>query len=83
MHRPASRKCGVNWNAGVRILHAKLSTTMEVYTQSNMDEKRAAQRKAVDKLLDRNQGTLPSESKLTMCSLIVPANVLQFPGKSL
>ncbi len=63
--------------------HAKLSTTMEVYAQSDMDTKRVAQRKAVDKLLDRNRRTLPPEPKPTMSSLIVPANLLQFPGKSL
>jgi integrase len=33
--------------------HAKLSTTMEVYTHSRMDKKRTAQQRAVDHLLDR------------------------------
>ena len=33
--------------------HAKLSTTMEVYTHARMDKKRTAQQRAVDHLLDR------------------------------
>ena len=33
--------------------HAKLSTTMEVYTHARMDKKRLAQRKAVDVLFGR------------------------------
>jgi site-specific recombinase XerD len=35
--------------------HAKLSTTMEVYTHARMDKKRDAQQRAVDHLLDRSQ----------------------------
>lgn len=34
--------------------HAKISTTMEIYTQAGMPKKRAAQRKAVDALFNRN-----------------------------
>jgi hypothetical protein len=34
--------------------HAKLSTTLEVYTHAGMDKKRLAQKRAVDLLLDRN-----------------------------
>jgi len=33
--------------------HAKLSTTMEVYTHARMDKKRNAQQRAVDHMLDR------------------------------
>jgi integrase len=44
--------------------HAKLSTTMEIYTHARMDKKRSAQQLAVDHLLDRpraewNARTLP------------------------
>jgi integrase len=35
--------------------HAKLSTTMEVYTHARMDKKRDAQKRAVDHPLDRSQ----------------------------
>jgi hypothetical protein len=34
--------------------HSKISTTMEVYTQAGMTKKRAAQRKAVDALFNRD-----------------------------
>jgi hypothetical protein len=34
--------------------HSKLSTTMEVYAQAGMIKKRAAQRKAVDALFNRD-----------------------------
>lgn len=56
--------------------HAKLSTTLEVYTHAGMDKKRMAQKKAVDLLLDRNRGTEPLNSsgrKDEECSLRVPA----------
>jgi integrase len=56
--------------------HAKLSTTLEVYTHAGMDKKRAAQKKAVDLLLDRSRGTEPANSssrKDEVCSLNVPA----------
>jgi integrase len=36
--------------------HAKLSTTMEVYTHARMEKKRVAQRKAVDVLFARQPG---------------------------
>lgn len=36
--------------------HAKLSTTMEVYTHARMDKKRVAQKKAVDVLMARQSG---------------------------
>ncbi len=36
--------------------HAKLSTTMEVYTHARMDKKRVAQRNAVDVLFARQRG---------------------------
>ena len=49
--------------------HAKVSTTMEIYTHAAMDKKRVAQQKAVDHLLSRDKdGTTGS----TLCSQIVP-----------
>ena len=56
--------------------HAKVSTTLEVYTHSAMNKKRVAQKRAVDLLLDRNQGTESansSEAGKQECSLDVPA----------
>jgi len=37
--------------------HAKISTTIEIYTQAGMGRKRIAQQKAVDVLFNRNQKT--------------------------
>ncbi len=56
--------------------HAKVSTTLEVYTHAAMDKKRVAQKRAVDLLLDRNQGTESansSEPGKQECSHDVPA----------
>lgn len=53
--------------------HAKLSTTLEVYTHAGMDKKRVAQKKAVDLLLDRNRGPKPAKREEAPCSLDVPA----------
>jgi len=56
--------------------HAKVSTTMEIYTHAAMDKKRVAQQKAVDHLLSRDKdGTTAS----IPCSQIVPKNVILFP----
>ncbi|RXS95100.1 hypothetical protein [Silvibacterium dinghuense] len=43
--------------------HAKLSTTMEVYTQAAMPKKRLAQRKAVDVLFNRNAAAEKGSSR--------------------
>lgn len=63
--------------------HAKISTTMEVYTQAGMDKKRIAQRKAVDVLFDRKPETGPEKGAEQVCSLFVPRNVLVFPEHTL
>ncbi len=67
--------------------HAKVSTTMEVYTHAGMDKKRTAQRKAVDVLFNRdedgNLGKGGGEGHAKLCSLIVPRNVIQFPESAL
>jgi integrase len=57
--------------------HAKISTTMEVYAQTGMEKKCAAQRRAVDVLLDRKPTKLPTSGqngKVPDCSL-EPAGV--------
>ena len=56
--------------------HAKVSTTMEIYTHAAMDKKRVAQRKAVDHLLSRDKdGTTGS-----ICvPKLFPKNVILFP----
>ena len=41
--------------------HSKISRTMEVYAQAGMEKKRAAQRKAVDLLLDRKPKTATAD----------------------
>jgi integrase len=53
--------------------HAKASTTLEVYTHAGMDEKRLAQRKAVDVLFDRSSGTETVGVAKVNCSQTVPA----------
>jgi integrase len=59
--------------------HAKISTTMEVYAQAGMEKKRAAQRRAVDVLLDRKPKNATDEQAKRESSQIVPANPLEFP----
>ena len=59
--------------------HAKISTTMEVYAQAGMEKKRAAQRRAVDVLLDRKPKNATDEWAKRESSQIVPANWLEFP----
>lgn len=56
--------------------HAKVSTTMEIYTHAAMDKKRVAQQKAVDHLLSRDKDGTTGK---TLCSQIVPRNVILFP----
>jgi integrase len=59
--------------------HAKISTTMEVYAQASMEKKRAAQRRAVDVLLDRKPKNATDEWAKRVSSQIVPAKPLKFP----
>lgn len=67
--------------------HAKVATTMEVYTHAGMDKKRTAQRKAVDVLFNRRQDGRPVKEARNRaeapCSLIVPGKMLQFPQRTL
>lgn len=61
--------------------HSKISATMEVYTQAGMTKKRAAQRKAVDALFNRDSEASrrgETEGK-TDCSLIAPSESLMLP----
>ncbi len=52
---------------------------MEVYAQAGMEKKRAAQRRAVDVLMDRKpKDAADEEAKLESCQ-IVPASRLKFP----
>jgi integrase len=41
--------------------HSKISTTMEIYAQAGMDQKRVAQRKTVDLLLGRKPRNASNE----------------------
>lgn len=59
--------------------HAKISTTMEVYAQAGMEKKRAAQRRAVDVLLDRKPKNAADEWAKLESSQTVPASRLKFP----
>ena len=59
--------------------HSKISTTMEVYAQAGMEKKRAAQRKAVDVLLDRKPKTATADRSEMECSHTVPAKGVLFP----
>lgn len=61
--------------------HSKLSTTMEVYTQAGMTKKRAAQRKAVDALFNRDPEALTGGEirGKRVCSLIAPSESLMLP----
>jgi len=59
--------------------HAKISTTMEVYAQAGMENKRVAQRKAVDLLLGRKPQNAFAEGAEMECSHTVPANAPLFP----
>lgn len=54
--------------------HAKISTTMEIYAQAGMEHKRVAQRKAVDLLMGRNQGTLPKRRQKRSVPKLFPGN---------
>ena len=64
--------------------HSKLSTTMEVYTQAGMTKKRAAQRRAVDALFNRDSETLTGEEAMGkgVCSLIAPSKSLMVPDSA-
>jgi hypothetical protein len=59
--------------------HSKISTTMEVYAQAGMEKKRAAQRRAVDLLLDRKPKNASDDRVGMECSHTVPTKVAQFP----
>lgn len=59
--------------------HAKISTRAEVYAQAGMENKRAAQRKAVDLLLGRKPKNVSTETAEMECSHTVPANTPLFP----
>jgi integrase len=59
--------------------HSKISTTMEVYAQAGMEKKRAAQRRAVDVLLDRKPKTATADGSEMECSHTVPAKGVVFP----
>jgi len=59
--------------------HAKVSTTLEVYTHAGMDKKRVAQRKAVDVLFDRKSGIKAVDAVNINCSHSVPARTVVFP----
>ncbi len=59
--------------------HSKISTTMEVYAQAGMEQKRVAQRKAVDLLLGRKPRNASNESAKMECSHTVPTRGVQFP----
>jgi integrase len=60
--------------------HAKISTTMEVYTQAAMPRKRIAQRKAVDVLFNRNStAQAGTETGDSYCSHTVPTKSLMLP----
>ena len=59
--------------------HSKISTTMEVYAQAGMEQKRVAQRKAVDLLLGRKPRNASDEGTEMECSHTVPTKVVQFP----
>jgi integrase len=57
--------------------HAKLSTTMEVYTQAGMPKKRLAQRRAVDVLFNRNAAAEKGvEEGASYCSDTAPTEPL-------
>jgi hypothetical protein len=60
--------------------HAKLSTTMEVYTQAGMPKKRLAQRNAVDVLFNRS---LDAQREAVMgasyCSHTAPTQSVVLP----
>ena len=58
--------------------HAKISTTMEVYAQVGMENKRAAQRREVDALMDRKPKNAANEEADLKSSQIVPASRLKF-----
>ena len=60
--------------------HAKISTTMEVYTQAAMPRKRIAQRKAVDVLFNRNSTAQDGpEMGASYCSHTIPTKSLMLP----
>jgi site-specific recombinase XerC len=59
--------------------HAKISTTMEIYAQAGMEQKRVAQRKAVDLLMGRKPKTGSHEGAIKECSQTVPTKQVQFP----
>jgi integrase len=59
--------------------HAKISTTMEVYAQADMEKKRIAQRKAVDVLFNRKPKTASSDGSEMDCSRTVPGKAPLFP----
>ena len=61
--------------------HSKLSTTMEVYAQAGMSKKRAAQRKAVDALFNRDSEASRNGEDIGKkdCSLIAPSETLLLP----
>ena len=59
--------------------HAKVSTTMEVYAQAGMEQKRIAQRRAVNVLLDREPKNAAGEWANRESSQIVPPSRLKFP----
>jgi integrase len=63
------------------LMHSKLSTTMEVYAQAGMTKKRAAQRKAVDALFNRDsEASREREARgESDCSLIAPSKSLMLP----
>jgi hypothetical protein len=60
--------------------YAKISTTMEVYTQAAMSRKRIAQRKAVDVLFNSNSTAQDGpEMEDSYCSHTVPTKSLMLP----
>ena len=63
--------------------HAKISTTQDQHNngglQAGMEKERAAQRRAVDVLLDRKPKNGADEQAKLESSQIVPANPLEFP----
>lgn len=59
--------------------HSKISTTMEVYAQAGMEQKRVAQRRAVDLLLGRKPKNASNRQGESECSHTVPSKRAQFP----
>ena len=59
--------------------HSKISTTMEVYAQAGMEQKRVAQRKAVDLLLGRKPRNASHERAAMECSHTVPTRSYPVP----